>query len=301
MATEPVFPVEYARQIVACRVCSSQDHVPFVEARGFQIVQCRHCGFWYVNPQPTPEELMHFYAGYDEGDQWRQKEQHFNHGVRRAILGFRRWGSILDVGCGSGDFLLCMRAAGFSVFGIEPSKTGSEYARAVHKIEVFTGMVEEYLATGHRRTFGVVTLLNVLEHLTNPAETLRQLRQLVVEDGLLVLVVPDARFHALLGGIRRSLSVRDPYWLERPKSFVCGFKPPHHLSSFSPSTISLLLERCGFTVESLQNAPVIFNPESYRNLAKLLVRWAGQGLYYLTLRRVVCGYSTLVIARRPAG
>ena len=283
-----------------CRVCSTPRGIPYLEARSYRILRCRRCGLWYVDPQPTSEELSTFYSSYDDREQWREREEHFNRGVRKAILRFERGGAVLDVGSGSGNFLACMREKGFSVFGVEPSKTGSEYARAVHGIETFHGMVEDYLASGLTRTFAVVTLLNVLEHLTDPAKALLELRQRMAPNGLLVVVVPDARFHDVLGRIRSRLRISDPYWLNQPTSFLSGFKLPDHLCSFQPQTISLLLERCGFRAEFLQNAPIVFNSGLSRNLGKLLVRSVLQSLYYITFRRLLFGYSTLVIARKTA-
>jgi SAM-dependent methyltransferase len=260
-------------------------------------VQCRNCGLWFANPQPTADELAQFYASYDDGDQWRSGEENFNRGIRKAILRFKREGAVLDVGCGSGNFLRCMREAGFSVTGIEPSKTGSKYGETVQGIEIFNGMAEEYLFENAGRRFDVVTLLNVLEHLTDPKETLLKIKELMAPGAVLAVVVPDARFHALLGSIRRALGISDPYWLGRNHGFLSGFKLPDHLSSFGPHTISLLLQRCGFRIGAIENAPVVWNGQAHRNAAKLLVRSAFGALQYVTLGRFLFGYSTLVIAR----
>jgi SAM-dependent methyltransferase len=286
------------RKTVACHVCSSTAHVSYLEARGYRIARCLRCGLWYLNPQPTWEELREFYASYDDGEQWRKREEHFNRGVRRAIRRIRRSGTVLDIGCGSGNFLRCMKEAGFSVLGIEPSESGSEFAREEHGIEIYHGMIEEYLAVRGGRQFDVISLLNVLEHLPDPARTLEQLRQIVAPGGVLAIVVPDARFHDLFGRLRRRLGLRNPYWLEQPKSVLAGFKLPDHLCSFQPRTIASLLQHGRFRVVALENAPLIFNAGLRRNLAKMLVRGASQALYYATLRRVLVGYSTLVLARK---
>jgi SAM-dependent methyltransferase len=298
MSSQAAMAAVHRRGMVPCRVCSSINHIPFADALGYRIVLCRDCGLWYVNPQPTIEELEQFYAEYDEGIQWRQNEEPFNRAMRDVIISLKQTGTVLDVGCGSGNFLLCMRGTGFSVFGIEPSKTGSEYTEASNGVEVFKGMVEEYLALPDHKSFDVVTLLNVLEHLTDPARTLIQVSQLMNPGGILAIVVPNAQFHAVLGGIRSRLGVPDPYWLNRPGSFASGFKLPHHLSSFKPSTLSALVNRCGFRVEVIENAPRIHNSVTHRNLGKWLVRSLGQAMYYLTLRRVVLGYSTLLLGRK---
>ena len=286
------------REAVPCRACSSLRFVPYLEARGYSIVECVGCGLRYVNPQPSATELEQLYASFDQGSQWRSGEEHFNRGVRNEIRRFKKSGLVLDIGCGSGNFLRCMRAAGFSVTGVEPSTTGSEYARSVHGIETFNGTVEAFVSAGSRLRCDVITVLNVLEHLKDPAAILLGLRRLLREGGILAVVVPDARLHALLGETRRRLGFSDPYWMEVAQHPLVGFDPPHHLCSFEPRTIQFLLDRCGFRAVHVRNAPIIFNEDRWKNWAKVAVWSFSESLYWLSLRRIVVGYSTLVIARK---
>jgi SAM-dependent methyltransferase len=287
-----------SRTTVACHVCSSTNDTAYIEARGYRIAQCQNCGLWFVNPQPTTEELRQFYSTYDDGEQWRNLEERFNRGVRDAILRIKRSGSVLDVGCGSGNFLRCMKETGFSAFGIEPSGSGSEYARDEHGVDIYHGMIEEYLASHRDRRFDVITMLNVLEHVTAPVSILSQLSKVLSSDGVLVLVVPDARFHDWIGRFRRFAGVSDPYWIEQPKSFLSGFKLPDHLCSFQPRTVAALLERSKFRVISMRAAPVVINPGLHRSFAKLMTFWMSQALHFVTFRRVLVGYSTLVLAKK---
>jgi SAM-dependent methyltransferase len=300
MAMHAVARATNLRKRVECHVCSRTDDFAYLEARGYRIAQCRSCRLWYVNPQPTPEELKQFYATYDYGEQWRKLEEHFNKAIRAAVLRRKDSGSVLDVGCGSGNFLHCMKDKGFSVFGIEPSGSGSNHARNEHGIDIYHGMMEDYLGAQPGQRFDVITLLNVLEHLRDPAAALVQLQQALASDGILAVVVPDARFHDLVGRLRRRLGVADPYWIEQPQSVLSGFKLPDHLCSFQPATLTALLRRCGLRVVALQNAPIILNTDLKRDLGKLLVRWASQTVYYLSFQRVVVGYSTLVLARKTS-
>ena len=60
--------VGLVRSEVACRVCSGEEYENFLEARGYRVVQCKNCGLWFVNPQPTAEELAQFHASYDDGE-----------------------------------------------------------------------------------------------------------------------------------------------------------------------------------------------------------------------------------------
>jgi SAM-dependent methyltransferase len=283
------------RRTVPCHACLSTDDATFLEANGYRIARCRNCGLWFVNPQPTTEELKQFYATYDEGVVWRGSEEHFNRGVRKAILRVKRPGMVLDVGCGSGNFLRSMKEAGFAPFGIEPSGTGSEYGRETHGVDIYHGMIEDYLAANRGRRFDVITLLNVLEHLTDPAGTLRQLRQVLAPDGIIVIVVPDARFHDLIGRLRRLVGVSDPYSFN-DKGFLAAFRVPEHLCAFQPRTITSLLQHCEFRVLITESAPVIFN-RGFRTMAKLLLFWMSQTLHYFSFGRILVGYSTLIVAQ----
>jgi 2-polyprenyl-3-methyl-5-hydroxy-6-metoxy-1,4-benzoquinol methylase len=287
-----------ARREVACHICSSHSNTTYIEARGYRIAQCKNCGLWFVNPQPTVEELRQFYATYDDGDQWRNLEERFNRGVRDAILQVKRSGSVLDVGCGSGNFLRCMKEKGFTAFGIEPSGSGSEYARDEHGVQIFHGMIEDYLASHRDRKFDVITMLNVLEHVTDPVGILSKLSAVLASDGVLAIVVPDARFHDWVGRIRRFAGISDPFWIEQPKSFLSGFKLPDHLCSFQPATIAALLERSKFQVTTMRAAPVVINPGINRSFAKLMVYWVSKALHVATFRRVLVGYSTMVLATK---
>ena len=295
-ATVLAFP---EREMVSCRLCSGAPYAPYLNARGYCIVRCDGCGLLYVNPQPSVRELEHIYVAFDQGDQWRKGEEAFNRGVRRVVLRFKKGGSAMDVGSGSGNFLRCLRESGFRVFGVEPSETGSAYAQSVHGIETFNGTVEAFLASGANRDFDVVTILNVLEHLKDPASTLLQLRQLLRSGGILVIVVPDARLHALVGQTRRRLGFRDPFWMETERHPLVGFDPPHHLCSFEPRTISELVKRCGFEPVYLANAPVIFNDDRWKNVAKTVLHTFSEVIYWMTFRRVILGYSTLLVVLKP--
>ena len=297
MATTTAMVEPNGRTAVPCHACLSIDNDTYIQARGYRIVLCRNCGLWFVSPQPTVEELQHYYATYDSGDLWRDMEEGFNRSVRSTILERKQSGQVLDVGCGSGNFLRCMKEKGFSVLGIEPSVSGSEYARDALQVEIFHGMIHDFLKLNPGRKFDVITLLNVLEHLTNPVETMEQLGARSGADGIVAIVVPDARFHDIVGRARKMVGIADPYWLENAP-FLSGFRVPDHLCSFQPRTISAVLRRAGYKVMKLQNAPVVFNPPFYRDAAKWFVFGVSQALYYLTFGHVLVGYSTLVLAQK---
>src|SRR5581483_1211248 len=287
------------RTTVDCRICGSFRSSEYLQGRGYRIVECLDCGLRYVNPQPTNRELQEFYAGFDLESTWRgDGEERFDRSMRDFVLRFRESGSVLDVGSSRGNFLIAMRGAGFSVYGVEPSPKNSEFARSANGIDSYTGTIEEFLAAPTRRNFDVVTVLNVIEHVPDPKQVLTGLRELMVNGGLLILGVPDSRFHALVGGTRQKLGFADPFWMNTRKHPLVGFDPPAHLCSFEPATISQLAETCGFQVLAVRNAPIMVNQDTWKNLAKTVLYALSQSLYYASWRKILFGYSTVLAARK---
>ena len=299
MATVARLTLDPRRLEVTCRVCDSTRHAEYLNARGYSIVECLKCGLRFITPQPSDRELSEFYAGFDQQDTWRgDGDQRFDHKLCSWIRKYKDRGSVLDVGSSRGNFLLAMRKGGFSVFGVEPSPKNSEFARTVNGIATHTSSVEAFLSAPVWRNFDIISILNVIEHLRDPRRVLGELRDPLVDGGLLVIAVPDARLHSFLGRTRKILGFSDPFWMNTEKHPLVGFDPPMHLCSFSPKTITRLIESAGFQKLCIRVAPVMTNDVSWKNRAKAVVHAGSELLYYATASRVVCGYSTVVIARK---
>lgn len=286
------------RLYVCCHACGCAENAVFLAARGYTVVRCKGCGLAFVNPQPSDRELDVLYGSHDQGDQWHIHEDRFNHAVRGEISRFCRSGSVLDVGCGAGDFLRVMREGGFSVAGVERSERGWQYATRSYGLDVFHGSVEDFFAAGRRRSFDVITILNVLEHLKHPRATLESLAALSTRHGLLVVVVPDARLHAMMAKLRKVVGCTDPFWMDSEYQPVVAIDPPYHLTCFEPRTLRRLIEGCGYRIVKLANAPVISNPERWKRVLKAAVAAAGKFAGAVTFGKLVVGYSTIAIAQK---
>ena len=299
MATVTRMTLDTRRIEVTCRVCESPRYRVFLSARGYRIVECSDCGLRYINPQPSDLQLFEFYSHYDAEGTWRgDAEQRFDRKLCAWIQKYQKSGCVLDVGSSRGNFLLAMRHAGFSVFGVEPSPANSEFARSANGIPTCTGSVEDFLAAPPWRDFDVISILNVLEHVRDPRGVLGGLRDLLMEGGLLIVAVPDARLHAFAGRVREALGCSDPYWMNTTNHPFVGFDPPMHICSFEPATAVRMIESARFRPLRVRNAPVMTNEVSWKNKAKGLVHAGSELLYYATAGRVVWGYSTVVLARK---
>jgi SAM-dependent methyltransferase len=139
----------------------------------------------------------------------------------------RPGGLLLDVGCGSGDWLVQMRDLGWAVEGLDFDDKAVESANS-RGLAVRSGSLEsQHYPSGH---FDVVTLNHVVEHLPDALATLAECRRILRPDGILVLYTPNSVSlgHAVFGA----------HWR--------GLEPPRHLNIFGPLSLENLLRRAGF-------------------------------------------------------
>ena len=227
---------------VRCPVCNDDRAQPLFRKDGFSIVGCRICGLRYVNPRPTQEWL----------DTWYRKEyfarthaqnsaglQHLRHGDIKiataqlrlqSIRKFCAKGRLLDVGCAGGFFVQAAGMDGWAAVGLEPSVEAARRAAQDQRIQAVVGRLEQAPFAGPQ--FDLVTVLDVLEHVFCPRTFLVEARRLLAHAGTLLIETPN-----MAGWISRLMGRRHPY-----------VRPPEHLTYFSPSTLRLLLEHCGFRV-----------------------------------------------------
>jgi SAM-dependent methyltransferase len=141
-------------------------------------------------------------------------------------------GHLLDVGCGSGDFLAFVQAAGrWKISGLEPNAAAARAAREGRGLNVKIGQLPD--ATLPARSFDVITLWHVLEHVPNPAVVLADVRRLLKPEGVLIVGVP-------LGD-----SV-EANWF---KANWAGYDVPRHLVTFTHASLSEFAQRHGFYLE----------------------------------------------------
>lgn len=215
-----------------------------------RIVECTRCGLLYANPYPTPTDFQRLYADpekYFKSHDLPGRTRKFRRVAKRIL---RQCGkvspSLLDVGSGRGEMLVAARDAGFGdVVGLEPSVANREFA-GVHGIELLPKTIEEFAETTDR-TFDVVTLNAILEHVPNPDSMIEACSRLVARGGLLYLDVPnEANLFVTIGNrvnaLRGSQAV-----LQLAPTF-----PPYHVFGFTRHSIRFLLEKYGFKILSLR-------------------------------------------------
>jgi SAM-dependent methyltransferase len=155
-------------------------------------------------------------------------------GAQVMWLGSAARGRVLDVGCGSGEFLAHMRALGWEVYGVEPDAVAASVARNRLGDAVFRGTLRE--APLEERSFDAVTLSHVIEHVPEPVRELESCARLLREGGRLVVLTPNIE---ALG--RRTF---DTSWM--------AWDPPRHLYLLSQRALATCAERAGLRVLCLR-------------------------------------------------
>lgn len=122
---------------------------------------------------------------YEQHWWWRSREAAILD-VLRKIAPTTGFGNILDVGCGDGLFFNQLSRFG-RVEGVEFSAALLNPS-GPHRQLIHTAPFDEHFRPG--RTYGLITLLDVLEHLPNPVAALRHALSLLDANGKLLITVP---------------------------------------------------------------------------------------------------------------
>jgi 2-polyprenyl-3-methyl-5-hydroxy-6-metoxy-1,4-benzoquinol methylase len=164
-------------------------------------------------------------------------------------------GRLLDVGCGSGEWLISMRKRGWRVEGVDFDENAIKVARQMG-LEICRGSLEQQNFPAN--SFDAVTLNHVIEHVPDPIQTLAECGRILKPGGKLVLCTPN------------SLSLGHKIF----KQHWRGLEPPRHLHIFSTQAIVRLLELSGFKHISVKPQVSFF--VIYKSL---LLQWEETNLF----------------------
>lgn len=225
----------------ACTVCGSRHlHYAFTLEQ-FRIVRCDDCGFMLINPQPSDEILGQIYGGdyfvlSSDQEGLSHVETLKKSTADRYLelllpVGAATPETLLEIGCGGGEFLSRAAARGLKVTGVEYSPHACATARS--KLEDFQGEViqgEISVLAGQRECFDYIVFCDVLEHVRDPRLFLQAVFDLLKPNGTIFCVVPSLDSW--------SAKLLKTKWME--------FKL-EHLSYFNTKNLRSLLFQEGFS------------------------------------------------------
>jgi 2-polyprenyl-3-methyl-5-hydroxy-6-metoxy-1,4-benzoquinol methylase len=193
-----------------------------------------------MNPQVIPDCISNIYPEnyaqhqvYSSGPDKGSQRPHLPKSILDTLTPDS---SVLDVGCGNGDFLRQLQQHHHCrVNGLEISENAVLLAKKQYGIDVFHGDI--FSAPYKKESFDLVTLRSVIEHVPDPKGAMEKAFTLCKPSGLLFIKTPNC------DSIGATLFKDKWYPVECPR----------HLYLFSPPTISALLEKCGFEVLKVQH------------------------------------------------
>jgi 2-polyprenyl-3-methyl-5-hydroxy-6-metoxy-1,4-benzoquinol methylase len=242
--------------------------------------RCVSCGLAWLDPQPRAEDVPKLYASYythhaNPPTSYIGRLQQETSASVLARLGYpvaaspkliprllsrlpfakrlallsvlglppSSVGSLLDIGCGNGEFIARMSSFGWTVSGVDLDSSAVSYAQS-QGLNVRVGTIAD--VEEHAR-YDVIVLTHVIEHVSDPVELLRECRKRLNPDkGQVIIVTPNINSlgHA---------------WFKR---YWRGLEIPRHFVLFSPEALRECAARAGLVVRSTSTetrlAPMLY-------------------------------------------
>ena len=198
------------------------------------LVRCRGCSLVLLNPRVREDVIVKSYASAVDPAFFQQNPNRirtFTRLFKKVLRAIGKEGQaslrVLDVGCAGGAFPKAAADLGSSVIGIEPSAWLCEQGKEHYGLDLRPGLLTEQQLPD--KSFDIVTMWDVLEHLTQPGENLDEIHRLLKPHGTLVVSTPD--YDSLA---RKFLRDTWPFYLNV------------HLFYFTRRTLAALLKKHGF-------------------------------------------------------
>lgn len=225
----------------------TKDHQILFSSERLEIVQCVKCGLVYTNPRPSEHALKECYnknysilnsinldeilnnkcnlccgGGYVTYDLRYCKS--LLKDISKLII---EKGKILDVGCGEGRFIKIAQDNGWQVYGQEISDEVANSIKNKYNLNVKAGNLKELNYPDNY--FDVILMLNVIEHLTDPLEYLREIYRIMKNNGIIYIGTPNTIL------LKKYLEL----------------DIPEHIYYLTIKSIKMMLEKIGFKIIKL--------------------------------------------------
>ena len=214
-----------------------------VSGNSFELIYDASKEMFYTDPKPTASELPNYYPKANYISHTNRRKSFFDllyHLVRfvstqrklRLLKPHRpQQGTLLDIGAGTGFFLRAAKKRGWITTGIEPNLSARNIANSKAPNSVYD---IDILKTLPLKSFDVITLWHVLEHLPNLEADINTIQKLLKPNGRIIVAVPNYK------------SFDADYF----KAFWAAYDVPRHLWHFSKHSISKLFSKVQMKLES---------------------------------------------------
>jgi len=254
----------------SCPICNNKTKLKFVKSK-IDLKQCTSCKFVFVDPLPSIETQEKYYEeSHTKGlyrihsDDDKILREKLNHYRFNEISKYSHDGKVLDVGCAAGFFLDQAKKSGLSCFGVELSNEAAQKAKKNHN-NIFVGKLED--AKYENLFFDIVTMYDIIEHVTDINSTIREIHRITKPNGLIVISTPDiSSWHAKVMGKNWGM-----------------ITPFEHLYYFSKENMKSFLIKHGFEILEIRKNFKIFTLDYLFKMAEYYFPHLFKILPYLSL------------------
>lgn len=253
-----------------CIICGGDNFIHLFQCKDylltlemFSIFQCKDCGFRFTNPRPENKKLPDYYKSenyishaykpkkfvdklysivrnytlkqkYNLVNRYKRQDTSIKTNPKSDAL----VPTILDIGCGTGEFLNLFRQNNWNVLGIEPNASARKIAKSKNEIEAFD---ENYIDKFSNEQFDVITMWHVLEHVPDLHKQLSDIKRIMNKEGVLLVAIPNSD--------SLDAQIYEHYW--------AAYDVPRHLYHFTKKSIKELFAK--FDFEIIEILPMKFD------------------------------------------
>ena len=237
-----------------CPLCSGQEIVDFIAVKdhsvskeSFTISKCKECTLLFTNPIPHADEISHYYKSETYISHTNKANNIINFlytivrkfTIKRKLSILKKLGgrSLLDIGAGTGLFLEEASKAGYEINGVEIDAT----ARKNMSQTVVYQTVESLRNLPEGKTYDIISLWHVLEHLHDLQEQFSKIVQKLKPGGNIIIAVPNS----------------DSWDKCHYQEYWAAWDVPRHLYHFNKKSISTLFQQHKLTLT--ETKPMVFD------------------------------------------
>jgi 2-polyprenyl-3-methyl-5-hydroxy-6-metoxy-1,4-benzoquinol methylase len=219
--------------MLTCKICKSENIFLYHTFKFFPVLGCRECGTLFAEHPPKQERMDEIY-GNDYYKGWEGMNNRLTRYTKSMkVYTFSAYfklfskfthmknKKLLDVGCATGYLLEAAKKMGCDCYGVELSPFGATEASKKFPGRIFNGTLEE--ARYKSESFDIITLTDLIEHVIDPVEFLKEVKRILKPGGFILIVTPD--FHS--------------WWAKFMKNKWTNFKE-EHLFYFSSKSLKTL-------------------------------------------------------------
>ena len=237
-------------QLHHCPICDGTEFTPFLQGidytvskEKFMIEKCNACNFHFTNPIPTADKIGDYYKSESYVSHSSTSKGVINkiyqvvrkHTLKQKVKLVKRAGKgtqILDLGAGTGHFVNACNQANLNAIGLEPDSDARNFGIANFKIDLQS---IENLHSLPNESRDVITMWHVLEHVYELKKDVAKIVQVLKNDGVLIVAVPNHNSHDA----------------QHYREFWAAYDLPIHLYHFIPSDIENLFKQFDLQVDEI--------------------------------------------------